>query len=540
SDQYALAVMVYEWLSGEVPFSGAPIEVALQHLNDPPPALSAVDIPPAVEEVVLKALAKDPPARFASVQAFADALEAAAQGDAIHPGVLDAHIAVSSPQGTNKQAKAGQEERESVAAARRPALLLAEREGRPRGPVGEFFWSRGSSSHGRILFLASLALIVVIASFGVVLLVQPNPFSLTHSSPTPVSNVSTTIPQSFPTPTSIPTKVPPTSVPTLAPTSKPLAPPAPPTLLLTVPSAVVGVAWSPGGRFYAAADVSGDVGVWQTPNKQQWEVNLGTKIWSLAWSPDSPQAQRLAVAGDDGKVRIFDALSGKQLMLYGGHGAVSVLSVAWSKPYNATAVSVVSGDANGVIHVWDPATGNTLVTMNQTAPVDGLASAYSSLISAGAPPGGNVYMWDTGSGQGSEQFNNSNSNIPYGADNPNLVEGTIVSAAWSADATYMALGDTNGNIQLISDTNCSCWMFQTAFLAHKGRVNSISWSSNNTTFATASDDGAIKTWRGADGSLVQTYRNPYNAKDSAVAWSPDGQTLLAGDSMGRIMLWQVA
>lgn len=47
----------YEWLSGEVPFQGAPIEVALQHLNDPLPSLraSAPDVPPAVEEVVLKA-----------------------------------------------------------------------------------------------------------------------------------------------------------------------------------------------------------------------------------------------------------------------------------------------------------------------------------------------------------------------------------------------------------------------------------------------------------------------------------------------------
>jgi predicted ATPase/class 3 adenylate cyclase len=79
SDQYALAVVVYEWLSGEPPFSGSVQEIASQHLSAPPPSLCAKvpAISPAVEHVVLKALAKDPQERFANVQAFAMALEEA-------------------------------------------------------------------------------------------------------------------------------------------------------------------------------------------------------------------------------------------------------------------------------------------------------------------------------------------------------------------------------------------------------------------------------------------------------------------------------
>ncbi len=84
SDQYALGVIVYEWLSGDTPFHGSPLEVAAQHMLAAPPSLRerVPALPPAVEAVVLRALAKDPKARFANVQAFADALEHACQGGA--------------------------------------------------------------------------------------------------------------------------------------------------------------------------------------------------------------------------------------------------------------------------------------------------------------------------------------------------------------------------------------------------------------------------------------------------------------------------
>src|SRR5258707_8629194 len=77
SDQYALAVVVYEWLSGVRPFQGTATEIAIKHTLDPPPSLTekVSTLPPRVEQVVVQALAKDPELRFASVQSFAAALE---------------------------------------------------------------------------------------------------------------------------------------------------------------------------------------------------------------------------------------------------------------------------------------------------------------------------------------------------------------------------------------------------------------------------------------------------------------------------------
>ena len=81
SDQYALAVMVYQWLCGEPPFCGSEIAVCVQHISAPPPSLRerVPSISPAVERVVLKALEKDPQQRFAHVLEFAIALKQASR-----------------------------------------------------------------------------------------------------------------------------------------------------------------------------------------------------------------------------------------------------------------------------------------------------------------------------------------------------------------------------------------------------------------------------------------------------------------------------
>lgn len=79
SDQYALAIVVYEWLCGKTPFSGTPLEIAMQHLSHIPPPLyeQVPDLPYAVEDVILQALDKQPENRFATIEAFAHALQQA-------------------------------------------------------------------------------------------------------------------------------------------------------------------------------------------------------------------------------------------------------------------------------------------------------------------------------------------------------------------------------------------------------------------------------------------------------------------------------
>ncbi|MBU0551235.1 serine/threonine protein kinase [Myxococcota bacterium] len=86
SDLYALAVLLYQMLTGQLPFQHPePAQILLKHLNTPPPPPRTIrpEIPAAVEAVLLKALAKSPEDRQPSVEAFHVALEEAFEGAGI-------------------------------------------------------------------------------------------------------------------------------------------------------------------------------------------------------------------------------------------------------------------------------------------------------------------------------------------------------------------------------------------------------------------------------------------------------------------------
>jgi tRNA A-37 threonylcarbamoyl transferase component Bud32 len=81
TDQYALAVMAYELLTGRPPFQGAPGPLMYQHLtvSPPPPSTFNARLSRDIDTVLLRALAKKPEERFASVTAFANAFQQVVQ-----------------------------------------------------------------------------------------------------------------------------------------------------------------------------------------------------------------------------------------------------------------------------------------------------------------------------------------------------------------------------------------------------------------------------------------------------------------------------
>jgi serine/threonine protein kinase len=100
SDQYALSMVVYEWLTGECPFHGSFFELATQHIFTPPPPLheQVPSISPVVEQVVLRALAKAPQDRYASVEEFARELERATASSRPASVAVELPLALTQPQ----------------------------------------------------------------------------------------------------------------------------------------------------------------------------------------------------------------------------------------------------------------------------------------------------------------------------------------------------------------------------------------------------------------------------------------------------------
>ncbi len=101
SDQYALAVTCYQLLTGRVPFMGNLYTIMHGHIQEAPPALRTFQehISPEVEAVILRALAKDPAARYPDMRSFALAYRTALEDTAcpIASGVSITSFAAVSP-----------------------------------------------------------------------------------------------------------------------------------------------------------------------------------------------------------------------------------------------------------------------------------------------------------------------------------------------------------------------------------------------------------------------------------------------------------
>jgi beta-lactam-binding protein with PASTA domain len=104
SDLYSLGIVLYEMLTGKVPFTGdTPVEIAMKHLSQvpEPPSKLRPEVPHDVDAVVMRALAKDPDQRYGSAEEMDADLARVARGVAVSRETEDAMTQVLSGAGIN-------------------------------------------------------------------------------------------------------------------------------------------------------------------------------------------------------------------------------------------------------------------------------------------------------------------------------------------------------------------------------------------------------------------------------------------------------
>ncbi|HZS78118.1 MAG TPA: serine/threonine-protein kinase [Ktedonobacteraceae bacterium] len=505
SDQYALAVVVYEWICGDRPFHGSFTEIAVKHTMVPPPSLreKVPTLPEEVEKVIMKALAKDPKERYPSILDFALALEEAYRQTAspeelsndfnagrsrplIFPspvsGSLSSDSAPLPVEGNQVDLAPRPPENRDLATTPMPTETSSLYEHPVKTGDKSTSVLIPPARISRRTALLGLAGLAVAGAAGLGTYILTHQSSASHSPPARGPNTQA---------------------------------------LYTFRGHSMWVwsaAWAPGQPRIVSASSDTTAQVWNAADGNNRVVYHGHKdsVYCAAWSPNG---QRIASCGYDQTVQVWDAGFGDQFYVYKGH-----TSWVWTTAWSPDGQRLASAGGDLLVHVWDAADGgNRRVFSGHSGPVYSLAWSPDGLRLASASADGSVILWNVSNGQVLYTYQPDAS--------------PLWAISWSPDGNRLAVAGDDQTVQIWDAVDGAYGDHLFVYHGHTDFVYAVSWSPDSKRIASGGADKTVQVWNPADGTLQFTY-NGHTDDVRSLSWSGDGKQIASASLDQTVQVWK--
>ena len=275
-------------------------------------------------------------------------------------------------------------------------------------------------------------------------------------------------------------------------------------------------------------------------------LNGVRELRSLAFSPDQ---SLLAVAGDDGIIRLWNAETFKLQREIQARAAIGSTRPPGAQKivFSSTGDVIYSVGLNNKVEIFDPLSRRHIGTLEPEA--NSKVSVFYGL--AAFPRDEQDYRWIAAGGDDGcfriwhaknpetplvSKFVSGSGRVNEKCVQPvNVEKGKEVQAiAYAPEGRGVyAVGSRDGSMFLFSEQREA-----RSIRAHDGPIWQLAFSPNGERIASAGADGKIRVWNFADHRLLRTFDKHTNSV-SSLAWSPDGQSLVSGSEDRSVRLWDV-